>query len=152
MITSFTTSNYTNLKGFIAELICEYHFSKLNYNIIPLGNEKISGLLPSISILFSVNDTIVKDGTYDNNIFSILQKLIQNFPDFVIWKLAYNQDILSSNTPSKNILKITFVEVKYRKNINSKQINIENSKGKDPLCLYKYLNFIEKSKRKQIKH
>ncbi|WP_018675569.1 hypothetical protein [Riemerella columbina] len=143
MITSFTTSNYTNLKGFIAELICEYHFSKLNYNVIPLGNEKISGLLPSISTLFSVDDAIVKDGTYDSNTFSILQNLTQHLPDFVIWKLAYIQNFNSNRIPNKNILKISFVEVKYRRSIKSRDLNIENSEGNDPLSLYKYLNFIE---------
>ncbi len=99
MINSFTTSNYTNLKGYIAELICEYHFNKLNYNVIPLGNEKISGLLPSIKTLF--NEGIVEEGTYDSNTFSVLQNLTQYLPDFAIWKLAHSQDFHSKRMSTK---------------------------------------------------
>jgi hypothetical protein len=142
MINSFTTSNYTNLKGYIAELICEYHFNKLNYNVIPLGNEKISGLLPSIKTLF--NEGIVEDGTYDSNTFSVLQDLTQHLPDFAIWKLAHNQDFHSKRISTKNILKISFVEVKYRKEIKSNIYEIGPSKKEDELSLYKYLSFIKK--------
>ncbi|HCX99196.1 MAG TPA: hypothetical protein DG754_03570 [Bacteroidales bacterium] len=87
MIRSFTTSNYINLKGFIAELVSEFHFSKMNYNIIPLGNEKISGLLPSITALFK--EGIVEDDTYDSNTFNILKAITKDLPplphDSVVW-------------------------------------------------------------------
>lgn len=141
MINSFTTSNYTNLKGYIAELICEYHFNKLNYNVIPLGNEKISGLLPSIKTLFK--DGIVEEGTYDSNTFLMLQSLTQHLPDFAIWKLAHNRDFHSKRITTKNILKISFVEVKYRKHINETAFEIGKPKNEDELGLHKYLSFLQ---------
>lgn len=142
MINNLTTSNYTNLKGFIAELICEYHFSKLSYNIIPLGNEKISGLLPSINTLFK--EGIVENGTYDANTFNILQNITQHLPDFVIWKLAPNQDFHNKNISAQNLLKIAFIEVKYRKKIDSEVFEIGKNRENDPLQLYKYLSYVEK--------
>jgi len=141
MINSFTTSNYTNLKGFIAELVSEFHFSKINYNIIPLGNEKISGLLPSISTLFK--GEIVENGTYDSNTFNILRSITQDLPDFVIWKLAPSSQSCEKQISVRNILKISFVEVKYRQSINGRELRI--TKNNDELKLFRYITYIRKN-------
>jgi len=141
MINSFTTSNYKNLKGFIAELVSEFHFSKINYNIISLGNEKISGLLPSISALFK--GEIVENGTYDSNTFNILRSITQDLPDFVIWKLAPPSQSCEKQITARNILKISFVEVKYRQSISNRELLI--TKNNDELRLFRYITYIRKN-------
>jgi hypothetical protein len=72
-----------------------------------------------------------------------LQDLTQHLPDFAVWKLAHNQDFHSKRVSTKNILKISFIEVKYRKEIKSTSFEIGTSKSEDSLSLYKYISFIE---------
>jgi hypothetical protein len=113
----------------------------MNYNIIPLGNEKISGLLPSITALFK--DGIVEDGTYDSNTFNILSSITRDLPDFVIWKLAPpNQSFYEKQISIRNILKISFVEVKYRQSIKNRELLI--TKSEDDLKLFRYITYIKK--------
>lgn len=145
MISSYTTSEYRNLKGFLAELICEYHFKKLNYNVIPLGNEKVSGLLPTIDNVLK-NTEIVKEGTYDKNTFDTLKNLTQFLPDFALWKLTNNY-LSSDKIAKQNILKVSYVEVKYRYSIDSSTFAIKENI--DPLNLWNYVTFMENKAKEQ---
>ncbi len=80
------------IKGDFAELICKHHFSLMGCDVNKMGIEDVS---PSFAKLQSTKDAI-----------SSLKIRIQNTPDFLVVHPSIND--------------ASFVEVKFRKNIDEK--------------------------------
>ncbi len=124
--------NIPQLKGFIAEEIAKYHFHKLQYNVVPIGREKIE---PELSdLLLFIRGNMAHLNNQSANSFKLFENTISKLPDYAIWKIApQNQE---------NMMTFRFVEVKYRTNV----INLKHHKTKD---IY-YLNITEKDDQNEL--
>jgi len=134
--------NIAQLKGFIAEEIAKYHFNKLEYNVVPIGREKIE---PELSdILLFIRGNMAHLNSQSANSFKLFENTISKLPDYAIWKISPQNH--------ENMMTFRFVEVKYRTNvINLKHhksedkysLNITAKDDKNGLLVHKYINNLQ---------
>jgi len=134
--------NIPQLKGFIAEEIAKYHFKKLEYNIVPIGREKIE---PELSdLLLFIRGNIAHLNNQSANSFQLFENTISKLPDYAIWKISPGN--------SENMMTFRFVEVKYRTKVlnlkkhktdNKYYLNITTQDDQNELLVHKYINNLQ---------
>lgn len=126
------------LKGFISEEIAKYHMQKLEYNVVPIGREKIE---PELSnLLLFIRGNMGHLNKQNKNSFELFEKTISKLPDYAIWK--------TTPTPKANVMTFRFLEVKYRTHISKLKkhatddkyyLNITKQDDEQELSIHKYI-------------
>lgn len=130
--------NIHQLKGFIAEEIAKYHMLKLEYEVVPIGREKIEPELSNLLLYLRGNMGHVN--SLSQNSFNLFENTISKLPDFAVWKVD------TSNAANK--MTFRFLEVKYRsvvkklkkhKSEDKYSLNISIKDDGNELLIHKYI-------------
>lgn len=130
------------LKGFVAEEIARYHMEKLEYNVVPIGREKIE---PELSdLLLFIRGNMKHLNKQSANSFNLFENTISKLPDYAIWKI--------SPSAGENMMTFRFVEVKYRSKVEKLKkhktkdfyyLNIKIQDDENELLVHKYIENLQ---------
>ena len=130
------------LKGFISEEIARFHMEKLQYNVVPIGREKLEPELSDLLLFIRGNFGHINQQSAET--FKVFENTISKLPDYAIWKL--------SPKAGENMMTFRFLEVKYRTNVKNLKkhstqdkysLNIKIKDDENELLVYKYINTLQ---------
>ena len=102
----------------MSEEIAKYHMQKLEYNVVPIGREKLEPELSDLLLFIRGNLDFVNEK--NNNSFQVFEKTISKLPDYAVWKTTPND--------GKNRMTFRFLEVKYRSAVPKLKLHTSGEK------------------------